>query len=182
MRNRIGGDRGIKTPEYITGECPPNFGFPEGRLQEVHQNPDQTHVLIWEGLEIRLFLKAATKFTDVVAVQWTPQPRMVSFAMRTFPSLCDTPLGDFTPLQLVERVAEKYGLEVTIAEKKGKFFLCEKLDMPKGVPGTQLTQVTNPNNHEFVQSFFIKVTPPVVSVALAFCLDTREYGNWLRNH
>lgn len=182
MSIKIGGSDGINVPEYITGKRPPHFGFPADRLKEVYQKPDKSEMVKWDDLEIRLFLKHERKFTDILAIQWSPQPRGVAFALRALPSLCKAPLALLSPLRLVKKTAEKFGLEATIADKRGKFFLREKVDMLPGANAGQLVQLTNPHNHECLQTFFIKLTPPVVSIGLAFCLDTREYGKWLKNH
>jgi hypothetical protein len=184
MTNRIGGSGGSHIPPYITGPCPPDFGFREERLRQVCSNPDRTHDIQWEGLVVRLLTKGTSDFTDIVGVKIDPQPGVVAFAMRAFPDLCPTPIADLPPLDLLQKLAEKLGLELAIGGESGRFFLTQKIAISAPTAGGQLIDIKNPDNHSFAQSLFIKMdqNPPSVSIALAFCVDTVEYAQWFKSH
>jgi hypothetical protein len=119
---------------------------------------------------------------DLAAVQIEPAPRQVVFAFRAFPDLCATPLSELAPLGLVEKMADRFGLEFQLAGTKGRYFFEQWFGIPAGVPLAQLIQVSNPKQHSFMQSFFLSPKPDAIGVFLAFCLDTTEYGQWLGSH
>jgi hypothetical protein len=163
----------LPIPEYVTGHCPPNLGFREERVREVYAEPDLTEDISYEGILLRMFMKSNPKFTDVVCIRDDPPPKHIAFAVRAFAHLTDS-LSSLTPLSILESLADRFGLEMTIAGECKKFFLQTTLAVSGNV--SQPIQVKNPGNHSFVNLSFIMLQPPSIKIALAFCLDTVLYG------
>lgn len=171
----------LVVPPNITGPCPPNFGFWEARIRQVYEHPDRTHDIQSDDLHIRLYYKGADSVGDLLAVRLSPTPKTVVFAFRLFASLFREPLAEVALLDIVRQMAERFGLEMLIGEQLGRFFVSQSIPLPK-YSGAELVQGNNPRNHSFMPATFIKVNPPNISVALAFCLDTTEYGKWLASN
>jgi hypothetical protein len=163
----------LPIPEYVTGHCPPNLGFQEERVRQVYAEPDQTEDISYEGILLKMFMQSNPKFTDVVCIRDDPPPKHIAFAVRAFAHLTDS-LSSLTPLSVVETLANRFGLEMTIAGECKKFFLQTTLAQSGNV--SRPVQVKNPGNHSFVNQSFIMLQPPSIKIALAFCLDTVLYG------
>jgi hypothetical protein len=172
----------LQIPVTITGPCPPNFGFIKKRLRKVISTPDKKDDIVFDGLRLTIYSKESPDFTDIVAVKWKPEPAMASFAFRAFPDLCDKPLRDLDPTSIVSYMANRFGVDVSIAGKKSKFIFKDQWAMATGTPGENLVRFARPQNHAYQAIQFYKGTPQLVTVAIVFCLDMTEYSNWFNSH
>src|SRR6266487_479706 len=117
--------KGIQIPEYI---CEPSqFGVPAAELAAVYESPDRDEEVVFGDHVIRLHYRGDGERGLVVAVQEQPRPRAVVYALRVFADLCEAPLAEHTPLDLTRRVIGRFGLDVTIGERRARFFLRAKL-------------------------------------------------------
>jgi hypothetical protein len=105
------------------------------------------------------------------------------FALEAYPDLCDRPLEEFTPLEIVERLAQRFGLMVTIGDKTGRFFLEEEISLPSNprerLYKFQLFELENLDNHPYVLPAAAAYEDPVARVALGFCIDLARYEDWI---
>jgi hypothetical protein len=175
----------VRVPEGIYLPPPQGFGFPAVLVYEVCGNPSSTHEIKWEDLNFSIFSKFSTGYVDVVGVQEQEGFKTVGFAFRVFPDFCETPLGELTPLMIVERMADRFGLTMMMGSVRGKFFLEREFPISGiPIPGSlegPVIRVENPENRAYLGIFSMKFSPPTVRIALAFCLDIMKYWQWLKN-
>jgi hypothetical protein len=176
----------IFVPEFVHFGPPIGLGFPAIRAYEVCANPSSQHRINWKIFRVILYAKHQKGFTDVVGIDESNDFKKLIFAMRAFPDLCKESLDDLTPLEIVERLVDRFGLTVYVGNNHGKFFREEEIHVPKLlVPGVNLAHVIslgNPNIQQGFQSFLLAAQPPFVLIALAFCLDVTEYLSWIKRH
>jgi hypothetical protein len=165
---------------------PPSLGgcnFPRTRILAACETPDRTQRISWNGLIVDIHAKACGGRLDVVGVAVTKEPWRVMFALEAYPDLCDRPLGELTPVQIVERLADRFGLMVTIGNRSGRFFLEEEIPLPgdsrKQWYRPQLFELENVENHPFVLPAAATREDLVARVALGFCIDLARYGDWI---
>ena len=125
----------IIVPPYLSappGEEPGQvvgYGFPAYRAFEVCKAPSVRHCIQWAAMDATIFIKNEGDHADVACVQKIQSGTMFSFAYRVFHDLCDTPLSELTPLAIVEKMSERFGLMMDIGGERGRFFL-ESLTYP----------------------------------------------------
>jgi hypothetical protein len=108
---------------------------------------------------------------------------IVVFAVRVYPDLVED-MDEETPLGLVQAVASRFGMPITINGKTGTFFLAERVPASLGTQ-TRIFDVANPGNRRFILTHTedtILAPDPVVQVTFAFCLDARDYRGYLDLH
>ena len=172
----------VKISVAITRDCRQGgYGFSVARLRKVCQEPTDAHDIQWEGFRFRIFARAAPDFVDVVGVKLAPPPLFASFALRAFPDLCAEPLADLTPLAIVERLVCRFGLDCSVGGKIGRFFVAERVLKAARAELVPVSASQRPD-HGYVQAAYSLVGPTCTKFAIAFVLDTTEYGNWVRSH
>jgi transcriptional regulator with XRE-family HTH domain len=172
----------IRVPEYISLEPPKGFGFPPWRVFEVRAGASGQSIVRWKDLKATIYAKSQPSYTDLICLRDDEQKQPVVFAIRVFPDLCNEPLEDLPPVKILEHFIDRFGLPIRVGPHTGKFFLEQEFSVPTivipGVPEGQVISVDHPKNSSFITSFFFRVDPPVVKIALAFCIDGEEYLRW----
>lgn len=181
----------ICVPPYLSAPPPgaPNqpvgFGFPAYRAFEVCEAPSERHQIRWADMDATIFMKRYSDGADVVCVQRNESVNMFSFAYRVFDDLCEVPLSDLTPLAIVEKMAERFGLTMSIGGVSGRFFLKRDFELPTiirpGMPEGQIIYVDHQGRGPGIIASTLRITPPHVRVALGFALDLSAYWNWVTN-
>ncbi len=174
----------IKVSEQITGECPPNCGFPLQRVWQVIEKHDQVHEIHMDELVIRLLSRHSSYYgVDLVGLETKPQ-ELAIFAFRIYPDLCEEAISDMAPLDLLRRFVDRFGLIVRVGNRENKFHLQQVIPIENPQSGTQLLSVANPENHTHIVQSFIKASRDGRSVeaAIAFCIDTTAYAAWRKMH
>jgi hypothetical protein len=178
----------ILIPQFIWDVPPAGVGFPAWRVFDTCVNFTAKGIVRWKNLEAVavIYVKTGREYADLVCLYDEKGKKEVQFAFRVFSDLCETPLADLAPLDIVERIAERFGLTMTIAGKSGKFFTGREWDAPglvlPGISQQELikVQITNPTA-VLSQRLWIKIDPPTVKIALAYCIDQSAYTSWLSN-
>jgi hypothetical protein len=173
----------IRLPEYIDRPPPNGWGFPAFRAYEVCANPSNISQIKFRYIDFYIFAKNSDDYTDVVGVQSVEDYLMVSFAFRVLPDLNPSPLDALTPLEIVECMADRFGLNMAVGVNRGKFFLKRDFDLPAIItPGQaegQVIAVDRPNDCPAQVAFILRIEPPMVRVALAFAIDLMRYWEWI---
>ena len=171
----------IRVPDLV--QC--SLNFPAFRAYEVCGSPTQMHQLKWNGLLASIYTKMDDGYIDVVCVTEFENAKTVLFAFRVFPDLCETPINKLTPLEIVERMANKFGLMMFAGSHQGKFFMEQEFPLlpsnQADVIAGQIRHSDHPSGHTCMPAFFLRPSPPVFQVALGFVLDTTEYRRWITN-
>lgn len=147
----------------------------------VVRNRDKTQDVSYEGLLLRIFIKRESNDSHILIlaqVELGKVKLLLPFRVRR--DLFQN-IEVLEPLMVLELLAQNYGLVVSIGSRFGRFLYQEQIKIQDS--GSQIVSVRNPNDHDFVESIFIKPvdTPSgrVAICALAFCIDKHFYRQWL---
>lgn len=163
---------------------PLGLGFePSSRILQACRTPTDTHQINWLDLDVRIYSRASGDHVDVVGVGESSDPWRTMFAFQVFSDLCKDSLDELTPLQIVEQMADRFGLTMSVGGKTGKFFLREELPIPTNI-GTQISRVglfhiDNSEDHPCFLVSAVNAGASTIRVAMAFCIDITKYGEWI---
>jgi len=172
----------LKVSPSIDAPPPHGLGFTLGQIRYTCENHSDTQLIRWDELQVLIFAKAFGSHTDVVGIGISEDPWTAVFGFRVFPDLCEKPLAEFTPLQIVRLMAERFGLTITIGDKSGKFFSEQEVEISavalSGFAPGPLVRVNNPDDRFYVLTHAIESKDHRVRIALAFSIDTMQYWQW----
>jgi hypothetical protein len=167
------------------------FGFPLERIRATVLEPDDTSVVRRHGRTIiEICAKHHRERTEIAGIGVGGDTWEAMFGLQAYPDLDEGPLEELTPLQIVERIAERFGLPMTIAGKSDKFFLEREFLVSKTprpvVPYDWLITPHNPADRPYMlvkaaKADCIEGKGVVALVLLAFCIDSLNYRRWVRN-
>jgi hypothetical protein len=172
----------IRVAENIWLPLPKGLSFPASRALEVCAHPDSCHQVSWSEIEIFILTKKGEDYLDVVSLQKLEVFNLIGFAFRIYSDMIDVPLGDLTPLEAVNAIADRYGYHVQIGQERGKFFLESSIPLPRGVasgPPSELVKVEDPGENGMLL-FTLVYLPPAVRIALGFALNTMKFKEAIR--
>ncbi len=169
----------------------PRFAGPlhisEANARETVERPDRTAAIRIEGLELRLFVRkidvARAPFYLLVLARVDGEATTLLAALKVYPDLRDG-AEDLGPLDLLRALAERFGLDVSVAGLPAKFFLIQRVLIGLWQEA-DLVRVINPGGRPFLGQFFFRVEerPERVAVcAVAFALDAARYVAWAESH
>lgn len=149
---------------------------------------DQFHTVNLEDgdgrREILLFTKQSKKkktdLLDLVVVHQHDHELYAADSYRVDSRLGDD-LFDLPPLEVLKRIIEKFGLEVTVGKKKGKFFLRETMAVASGRTSNLVGVKAPPRVPYHMYAAFrsrIDQGKMKVDVAMAYCIDDKKYRGW----
>jgi transcriptional regulator with XRE-family HTH domain len=176
----------IGPPIYL--EPPEGFGFPQFRVFEVLARPTDRAILKIDDFSAWIFAKTTADYADVVCIQDIDngKHKIVAFAFRAFPDLCDVPLAELCSLDIVQKMADRFGLMMHIGREEGKFFLKADFEKPTIIiPGRDENSVLHfdlPPSKKAITGAALKVEGDRVKIALAFGIDPDAYQKWLETH
>jgi hypothetical protein len=168
----------IKIPQPIWADPPIGLGFPQIRFFEVIANPSDIHVITWKGMTATIYARRSKSHADIVCLR----DNHASIAFRVFPDLCDTPLPDLLPQEIIQKLADRFGFTLIIGAERGKFFLEKECPGPTIIVPAGPIIIDSPPGKPLVGTLMYKHEPPVLNVALAFAIDLDAYGKWLSSH
>lgn len=92
-------------------------------------------------------------------------------------------LSLLSPIQLITRLVDKFGLRITLGDLTKSFIFSHNIRVRSSDP-MEIIKIHNPENHSFMASFMLKIVPAsngdyIANCALLFCLDTTRYLGWL---
>ena len=167
-------------------ECQNKFHISQTDVIEAIQKCDKTESVIFNGQkELKLFLRripSEREFYMIICAERRAQSLMIYWAFKIFTDLCQE-VRLLSPIQLLARFADAYGLPVTIGDLISKFIFAHRIRVSSPDP-TRLISIHNPENHSFMNCLLLKVsqkdrTSFIADCALVFCIDTTRYINWM---
>ena len=175
----------IHFTDLFQKQCSQKFGIRPSHARDAILNRDHVEfITLDKELQLKYFSKKITpprkQFYLVVGTRQVKENLHVDFAFKILPDLCPDP-SKATPLYLLERLAERFGLNISIGEVTTKFILRKQIPC-RVVDSTRVASIHNPNNHDFVQSMYLKIIRgriPYADCAICFCIDTSLYRKWI---
>jgi hypothetical protein len=173
-------------PPVILAPLPHGFGFSFERISRACKNPSNRHEINWNGLKVTIFCHDRGGPIDIVGAAVNHEEFGVVFAFEVFPDLCDDPITEMSPLQLLEAFAERFGVVMQVGGRTGRYFfeygaaLTGPLAEP--TPADRMFSFPAPPDRTYFLSHATRDDLPHVHIALAFCVDVELYGYWVMSH
>lgn len=167
-------------------ECQYKFHISQTDVIEAIQKCDKTESVIFNGQkELIFFLRRPSSergFYMITCAERRVQALIIYWAFKISTDLCQE-IHLLSPIQLLARFADAYGLPVTIGGLTSRFIFAHRILVSSPDP-TRLISIHNPENHSFMNCLLLKVskkdrTSFIADCALVFCIDTTRYMNWM---
>ena len=155
-------------------------------MLKVIQKSDKTESVIFNGQKEMIFflrfIPSEQDFYMLVCAERGLQSLVIYWAFKIFADLCKE-IHLLSPIQLLARFADAYGLPITIGGLTSKFIFAHRIEVSSSDP-TRLISIHNPENHSFMNCLLLKVSRKdrstfIADCALMFCIDTTRYINWI---
>lgn len=175
----------IQFKDSFKKEYSDKFGIRPSHARDAILNKDHVEFIRLDNeQQIVFFSKKVTlprrELYLVVCTRQVKENLQVDFAFKVLPDLCSD-RDQITPLYLLEKLAERFGLDISIGEVTAKFILRKQIPCSIEDP-TRVVSVHNPDNHDYLQNMYFKITRgriPYVDCAICFCIDTDLYRKWI---
>jgi len=175
----------IQFTDLFKKQCSQKFGIRPSHTRDAILNKDHVEfITLDKEQQLVYFSKKVTllpkEFYLVVCARQVKENLQVDLAFKILPDLCPDQ-GQITPLYLLERLAERFGLNISIGQVTAKFILRKQIPCRVEDPA-RVVSIHNPNNHAFLQSMYLKITRgriPYADCAICFCIDTDLYRKWI---
>jgi len=159
------------------------LGLEDVFVSEVIRNCDKMQELSYDGLFLRLFIKRESDDSHVlILAQFERGHLKLLLPFRVLNDLFRH-VEVLQPLMVLELLAQNYGLIVGIGPRFGRFIYQEEISIQGA--SSQIVSISNPNDHAFTESFFVKLLDTasgrIAKCALVFCIDTPLYQAWLKS-
>lgn len=175
-------------PDSFKNICSETFGIRSSHVLDAVKSPNNVEVIKVNGLNLRVYLKHITltrpPISLVIIERVANETKTIDFALKAYANLTSD-IYVKTPLEIIELIAERFGLYIQIGQKRAKFIIHEKIPIDRAQEKIRVAEGANPKNHNFVQQFYCKIEvgpPMVMNCALCYCLDIDDYVSWLKNN
>lgn len=172
--------------ELFKKECQDKFHISQTNVIEAIQKSAKTESVIFNGQkELIFFLRFIPSERDLymlVCAERELQSLVIYWAFKIFTDLCKE-IHLLSPIQLLARFADTYGLPVTIGNLTSKFIFTHRIEVSSTDPA-HIISIRNLENHSFMNCSLLKVSKKdrnsfIADCALVFCIDTTRYINWI---
>lgn len=179
----------IKFTDYFKNEASAKFGIRPAHVESLVQKPDKTqNVILEDARPLKFYVKqvGSVKVPYILLAygRLDNDELNVDMAFKFYDDLVPK-FDHIQPVQMLYELANEFGLEVTVGRLTTKFIFNQSIIVEKDAVAN-LVSISNPLNHSFAQSMFIKHSSEgaktKVDCALVFCIDTIEYLNYLNKH
>ncbi len=158
------------------------LGITKDTSLEVLHNPDKIQEMKFDDLFLQLIMKKEP-YADsylIILTKIIEGKQHLLLPFRVLPDLFPN-IEILEPLMILQLLAQKYGLVLKIGSEHRRFIYSAKITITKS--REKIIKIINPKNHPFLQSVFVKIIKSdekiVAECALAFCIDKKQYKNWL---
>jgi hypothetical protein len=167
-------------------QCASKFRIGINNVLEAIQKYDKQESIRFNGQKEFIIFSRHIKvkeqeLTLLTLCEKQDQKLIVHMTFKIYDDLCDD-IHLLSPLQLLARFAGIYGLLITIGDLTSKFIMAHRITVKLTAP-TQVVEIHNPENHQFIVNFLFKIDQVgpkyYANCALVFCIDTERYLNWI---
>lgn len=158
------------------------LGITKDMSLEVLHNPDKIQEMKFEDLFLQLIMKKEPYGDSylIILTKVIDEKQHLLLPFRVFPDLFPN-IEILEPLMILQLLAQKYGLVLKIGSEQRRFIYRAKVTIAEN--REEIIKIINPKNHPFLRCVFVKIIKSderiVVECALAFCIDKKQYKNWL---
>jgi len=168
-------------PEAFQQELREKFDLRTEDILDTVRDPEMEDRLVLNGLELGFFQKyipqSPAPYYMLVYGRRLGSKLQVNMAWKIRPNFHQD-IHSPSPLDTLEEFARQYGLEISLAETRDRFFLNRTFVLENGSEGEGL-RIHNPEGHEYVQQIFTRTSElegkTVIECALAMCIDIDLY-------
>jgi hypothetical protein len=174
----------IKIDDEITGSMPGSYGASMERVLKVISSHTTFQDIMWgDERVIRIYSRESSDWTDLVGVSGDQGKREVLFALRAFSDLDFSSVKGSRPAELLERIVNRFGVDLEILEDKRRIIWKKVLPSHKGEGNQQILHCVPPDGHALKACFLAKVMPDnSMQISVAFALDMSVYSAWVHAH
>ncbi|HUD44418.1 MAG TPA: hypothetical protein VMR41_02655 [Patescibacteria group bacterium] len=161
-------------------ECKDKFGISHTMVKKALAGPLDSQEITYKGLDLLLTTKEIdTSNILIIIANREKNDLSIESAFKLRKDLMKDILIQ-KPLTIFQHFVEKFGLDIIIGDFSSKFILDETIDI-NPLQVMNIVNISNPQNHNFLQSMFIKINTAHTQVecAIAFAIDTIEYQAWI---
>lgn len=188
----------IQFSELFNNESKIKFNISHDEVIEVIKKPDKKEHLNLSEIERSLIGSSSTEdfkpifylkqelktegrpYLLIATREYRDGNIFVDFAFKIYPDFIDR-VEDLEPTEILKELANKFGLIIRVGKQCSKFIFKEVLPLEAGSDLTKIVSIENPQDHSFIQSFFVRIdeSKSKIFCALAFCIDSSRYITWL---
>lgn len=162
------------------------YGIKTGQAKRVIRHPDKHQGVKFDhGLILKFFSGQIPLTKHYLLVYGTVEgdDLVVNGAFRLLADF-RTDVETCTPVQLLEKFVDRFGLEVSVGRLRSKFFFNQQVVIDEEVEVTKIVSFENPHNHSLASEMMIKIDEEtdrkIFTCAMVFCLDTTAYTQYLK--
>ena len=169
--------------ELFKNECS-KFNVLEKEVIETIKGPDEIKRINLDSNHQLLFYlkKLSVGYYLLVDCQLRENQNVVQYAYKIYPDFMEQ-INSNDPMIVLEQFANKFGLEIQIGGFVEKFIAGDSFPVGIGQQPQNIVNISNPQNHSFLQSMMMRVRNEgqfqILDVSLAYCIDTTEYQKYL---
>ena len=171
--------------ENFKREFAQKFQIAPSHIVSAVKNHDQIQVVNVDELELQFFIKridaAQPPFSLLVYFSREEKQLHARAAFKVYHDLCPE-CASLPPLEILERLVERFGMELRIGERTGKFILQEKIPFVGMDP---ISNLTFSRDESWTKMLWFKVEdgdPKIAHCALCFAINTTKYLSWVESH
>jgi len=162
------------------------FDISQADVIETIEKFDKDESIIFNKHKELLFfthqIHSKRDFFILVCAERKDRSLIIYWAFKIFIDLCQE-IQLLSPIQLLARFANIYGLPISIGKLTSNFIFIHKIKVNSSDP-IHFVSINNPKNHSFINCFLLKVFQAdrnlfIADCALVFCINTTRYINWI---
>jgi len=175
----------VRATQMFKDICSDRLGIRPRHAEDALAQPAATSKIKAEGIEIKICTQAIPSdppYTLVVlASEKKPGDVEIDFAFKVYPELEPDP-ARATPLQLVRKLVERFGVDLQIGDKRAKLFVEDKITVEEVDP-RRYVRIVNEQNHRLAPLTYLRTESHGAhrraSCVLCFAIDITAYEPWL---
>jgi len=176
----------IKVSKLYKDVSNKQFGIRARHAEEVVAAPDRTAKLVEEAVEVRVHRKRVDGDRPhhllVVETELRDGAPTINLALKVNGEIDDN-IEHQDPLRLLEKLVQRFGLEMEIGGKRSKFFLQERIPVQDKDPRRYL-RIPNQKNKKVCPITVLRSESLGADLSanctLCFCIDIDAYRRWLK--
>lgn len=168
------------SPDYRQ-ELSDKMGVDPSDIDDTFQNPDQFENTEFKGLALTFVMRKFPQFPRSYYTLGYGERKgkgmNINMIWKVHP-WDGVNIDEYSPLELLRRLALDFGLDIRIGTEKKPFYFHETIQLTDTDP-RDVIQILNPDKHEYVQQIFTRHEEAAdgitIDCALGLCIDMFEY-------
>jgi hypothetical protein len=169
--------------------CQTDFQISRSNAARAVLEPDKEESLIGGGKELVFYVKEAKVDSGLFLLifgERKPEAVLIHLAFKIYGDML-VDIDSLTPLELLERFANKFGLPVTVGNQTSTFIAAKRIKIPGDSNEADLITIHADHGQELINPSVICISERdghgfTADVGLAYCIDKAAYVSWLAGY